>query len=277
MITSHLSEPHHSNSQDALEKISVISVSLSVRWTWKFDSGTRLFSSEFALVSQIQGEVMSRLIENIGVISLDAVKVLTDADFHRDCDIQSLTRIDLNELFPGSDKLKLRRQIFEIIQKQPNDDNKDMNEYIPHESAALINDGVLDRYLHMLKDIRTQVLNLQTSLDRHIYLVENQLGLKTNRGSSATTAPIEAGCSEKSGNFQATKVLEWVKDFWSKSSGGRTAQTKDTVICKVVVSGKTFNAHLQLLEKVKLMAHVLVQMLKQPCMRLKLVNLLSWC
>lgn len=44
--------------------------------------------------------------------------VLAEADLVTDSDIQSLTREDLNELLPGANKLKVRRKIFEIIQKQ---------------------------------------------------------------------------------------------------------------------------------------------------------------
>lgn len=40
------------------------------------------------------------------------------ADFCTDSEIQSLTREDLHELFPGPEKLKLRRTIFGIIHKR---------------------------------------------------------------------------------------------------------------------------------------------------------------
>ncbi|KAK5880076.1 hypothetical protein CesoFtcFv8_023140 [Champsocephalus esox] len=47
----------------------------------------------------------------------DAADVLRKADLRIDSDIRSLTREDLLELFPGPKKFKLRRWIFEMIQK----------------------------------------------------------------------------------------------------------------------------------------------------------------
>lgn len=44
--------------------------------------------------------------------------LLAGADFRTDSDIQSLTREELHELFPEPQKLKLRRNLFEIIHKQ---------------------------------------------------------------------------------------------------------------------------------------------------------------
>lgn len=43
---------------------------------------------------------------------------ISGADFCTDSEIQSLTREDLHELFPGAEKLKLRRTIFGIIHKR---------------------------------------------------------------------------------------------------------------------------------------------------------------
>ncbi|KAF3702732.1 hypothetical protein EXN66_Car018420 [Channa argus] len=209
---------------------------------------------------------MSVLFDEIRSTSKTAAKVLFDAGFSTDSEIQSLTRTDLNELFPGIEKLKLRRKIFEIIQKQKPIDLllKDMNEYIPKECShsAQMNDEVLATHLQILKDISTQVKNVQTSLDAHISLLENLnknlSDLKANRdflsgtGTSATSVPIEAHCSQNSG-YQQQGKRSWFP--FSTLSYSVTPQKKGTVTYKMLVTGVTFNAHLQLLEKVKAMSH----------------------
>ncbi|XP_033932608.1 uncharacterized protein [Pseudochaenichthys georgianus] len=59
----------------------------------------------------------SVLLKEIGNRDSDAADVLRKADLSIDSDIRSLTREDLLELFPGPKKFKLRRWIFEMIQK----------------------------------------------------------------------------------------------------------------------------------------------------------------
>ncbi|XP_071393610.1 uncharacterized protein [Centroberyx affinis] len=119
-----------------------------------------------------------------------------------DSDLQSLTREDLNELFPG--KLKLRKNISEIIHRQKPIDVvlKDLKHFIPRESleAALTENGVLNDYLLILRDLKTQMTNVQTFLDAHIGLLEeytknpnqkSDKGFLSDKTNTSSTNPAE--------------------------------------------------------------------------------------
>ncbi|XP_037606766.1 uncharacterized protein si:ch211-245h14.1 isoform X10 [Sebastes umbrosus] len=135
---------------------------------------------------------MSRLLREIKQQDEAAAAVLEKEGLLTDSDIQTLTREELNELFAGRGYLKLRRTIFEIIHKKKPVDQvlKELKEFIPHESFrdALTNNGVLVDYLHILKDMKTQMNHVQSFLDAHICLLE---GFSTNQPNqqSATCGP----------------------------------------------------------------------------------------
>lgn len=150
------------------------------------------FLSYFHL-QETAGETMSVLLKEIRHINSKAASVLEKADFCTDSAIQSLTREDLNELFPGVSQLKLRKTIFDTIHKQKPIEvlMKELKGFIPHESLsnALTENGILVDYLHILKDMKTQMNHVQTFLDAHIRLLEDIRKPKTeqepNKGQNA--------------------------------------------------------------------------------------------
>ncbi|XP_054871656.1 uncharacterized protein LOC111587166 isoform X3 [Amphiprion ocellaris] len=146
---------------------------------------------------------MSVLLREIRFIDPEAASVLEGADICTDSDIQFLSREDLRDLFPGNQELKRRKTIFDIIHKQKPVDVllEGLRDFIPHESlrAALTGNGVLVDYLRILKNMKTQMDNVQTFLDAHINLLENiskpgpnqELQHGSKSSTSATTGPVE--------------------------------------------------------------------------------------
>ncbi|KAM9703643.1 uncharacterized protein ACNS7B_002290 isoform 1-T2 [Menidia menidia] len=181
-----------------------------------------------------------------------AAGVLERADFHTDSEIQSLTREDLHELFPGPEKLKLRKNIYEMIHKQQpiNLLLKELQGFIPHDSlrAALSPDGVLVDYLHLLKDMKSQVHQVQSFLEAHIGLLEDAREALADQepdrdvlaGSSTSTlcAPVEPHHIPADNHPYAAQVMY-----------------------QMVVSGNTFDAHLQLMAKVQAQVQDRVQLI----------------
>lgn len=212
---------------------------------------------------------MSVLLKEIKRISREAASVLEEAGFHTDSEIQSLTREDLHELFPGYKKLKLRKNIFEIIHKQKRTDVllKELKDFIPHDSlrAALNSNGVLVDYLPILKEMKTQLENVQNFLEAHIGLLEeftkNQ-NQKPDNGSlgdistSSSSGPVVPFCRQTMGPptgaqdtsqgaqgecFTSISPQDYQEDFPSVAK----------VMYQKIVSGKNFDADAQLLAKVK--------------------------
>lgn len=198
---------------------------------------------------------MSVLLKEIKRISREAASVLEEAGFRTDSEIQSLTREDLHELFPGYKKLKLRKNIFEIIHKQKRTDVllKELKDFIPHDSlrAALNSNGVLVDYLPILKEMKTQLENVQNFLEAHIGLLEeftkNQ-NQKPDNGSlgdistSSSSGPVVPFCRQTMGPpTGAQDTSQGAQDFPSVAK----------VMYQKIVSGKNFDADAQLLAKVK--------------------------
>ncbi|KAM7395588.1 hypothetical protein PAMA_007049 [Pampus argenteus] len=142
---------------------------------------------------------MSVLLRTIKQSYAEAASVLERANVHTDSEIQSLTREDLHELFPGPQKLKLRKAIYEIIHTQKPIDVllEELKEFIPRESfrAALTSNGVLVDYLHILKEMKTQMNYVQTFLDAHIRLLEENQHQEPDKGSLADTCTSASGSS----------------------------------------------------------------------------------
>ncbi|MEQ2297405.1 hypothetical protein AMECASPLE_034437, partial [Ameca splendens] len=122
-------------------------------------------------------EKMNILLKEIRNHSSSAAEKLEHANYRTNAELQSLTREDLHELFPGAEKLKLRKSIFEIINKQKPVKKllEDLRGFIPDDSIrdALTSNGVLVDYLHLLKDMKTQLNNVQSFLEAHIGLLED--------------------------------------------------------------------------------------------------------
>ncbi|XP_028997965.1 uncharacterized protein LOC114850141 isoform X2 [Betta splendens] len=143
-----------------------------------------------------------------------------------------------------------------------------MRSFVPEQSlrAALTENGVLADYLKVLKDTKTQLNSVRTFLDAHIDLLE---GISAN-----PPAP------EPHGGFQASHPPNYQTESFQRTSTSPTCgpvdsykantfypqgdvsltrspsqssgfQQQSQVKCRMVVTGKTFNADLQLLEKVR--------------------------
>ncbi|XP_028461259.1 uncharacterized protein LOC114573323 isoform X2 [Perca flavescens] len=201
---------------------------------------------------------MSRLLDEIRRSNKTAADVLEKADLRTDADIQSLTREELHELFPENKNFKLRRTIFDIIHKQPIDVIlRELKEFIPHESfrTALTNNGVLVDYLHIMKDIKTQINNVQNVLDAHIAILEefsknppdqepvscNPVKLPNGQPDGRSQGARGTGTSDTSGQLM----------LHTGQTGGHLQVPQNTLEYKVIVGGKTFGAHRQLMEKVR--------------------------
>ncbi|XP_047243921.1 uncharacterized protein LOC124881954 isoform X4 [Girardinichthys multiradiatus] len=176
---------------------------------------------------------MNILLKEIRNHSSSAAEKLEHADCRTDAELQSLTREDLHELFPGAEKLKLRKSIFEIINKQKPVKKllEDLRGFIPDDFIrdALTSNGVLVDYLYLLKDMKTQLNNVQSFLEAHIGLLED----------------IKAQPQQKS------KVLVGATASTHDPREAISQNSQVTVKYKMVVSGKTFDAHLQILEQLK--------------------------
>ncbi|KAM4529238.1 uncharacterized protein V3H82_027420 [Fundulus diaphanus] len=204
---------------------------------------------------------MSVLLKEIRDYNFDAAKVLQKADFRSDSEIQSLTREDLRELFPGPEKLKLRRSIFEIINKQKPVEKllQDIRGFIPEDSIkdALTNNGVLVDYLHLLRGMKAQLNHVQSFIDAHISLLEDikaQPQQKHDPGPPAKTLdpPTTSRYLSNDTPTQKSQVTGDQSSWCSapSRSGNYGAQVTGFKY-KMVVSGQTFNAHNQILEKLK--------------------------
>ncbi|XP_042246619.1 uncharacterized protein si:ch211-245h14.1 isoform X2 [Thunnus maccoyii] len=211
---------------------------------------------------------MSVLLKEIKRIRPEAAPVLERAGYHTDSEIQSLTREDLHELFPGCQKLKLRKTVFEIIHKQKRTDVllKELKDFIPHDSlrAALNSNGVLVDYLPILKEMKTQLENVQNFLEAHIGLLEeftkNQ-NQKPDNGSlrdistSGSSGPMVLYGCQTTGpppGAQGTDTSQGAQDFPSVAK----------VMYQKIVSGKNFDADAQLLAKVKAQVPYGVQLIE---------------
>ncbi|XP_069570539.1 uncharacterized protein [Brachyistius frenatus] len=267
---------------------------------------------------------MSDLLKKIKHLKADAALKLQEAGMSSDSDIRTLTRQDLQELFPGAQNLRLRKNIFDAINKQRTIHVvvKELQKLIPREPLGVASSGVLVDYLHLLKDMKTQMNNVQTFLDAHIDLLEDiyktQPDPKPDEGSLSYTtehqvemefptrqkdnllqgagslsgmnqpsvsSAVAARADDNRGNRQKTRgslsdttehqvEMEFPtrqKDNLLQGAGSlsgmnqpsvssavaartddnRGNRQKTRVAYKMVVSGKTFDAHLHLLDKVK--------------------------
>lgn len=208
---------------------------------------------------------MSVLLKEIRSYDPNAAKVLEKADIRTDSEMQSLTREDLHELFPGPERLKLRRTIFEKINKQKSVEKllQDLRGFIPEDSIkdALTKNGLLVDYLQLLKNMKVQMDNVQRFLEAHIHLLEE---IKANTQqkddpvktiaapTTSTHTPINAPQKSQVAENQSTArtLLQVGLNLWSRSQVTQ-APPSVTVKYHMVVTGKTFDAHQQILNKVK--------------------------
>ncbi|XP_069570543.1 uncharacterized protein [Brachyistius frenatus] len=210
---------------------------------------------------------MSDLLKKIKHLKADAALKLQEAGMSSDSDIRTLTRQDLQELFPGAQNLRLRKNIFDAINKQRTIHVvvKELQKLIPREPLGVASSGVLVDYLHLLKDMKTQMNNVQTFLDAHIDLLEDiyktQPDPKPDEGSLSYTTEhqveMEFPTRQKDNLLQGAGSLSGMNQpsvssaVAARADDNRGNRQKTRVAYKMVVSGKTFDAHLHLLDKVK--------------------------
>ncbi|XP_073348865.1 uncharacterized protein [Pagrus major] len=156
---------------------------------------------------------MAVLLKSIRNYNKEAARVIERAGLHTDSAIKSLTREDLRDLIPGPEKFQVRRDIYELIHKQKPVEVllRELKEFIPHEPlrAALNNNGVLVDYLHMLKDMKGQMDNVQGFLHAHIDLLEELKNAKPQedpeKGPLSDTSPMMLDESQTGGQSQGAQ------------------------------------------------------------------------
>ncbi|KAM4522855.1 uncharacterized protein PAE49_002410 isoform 3-T4 [Odontesthes bonariensis] len=214
---------------------------------------------------------MSVLLREIQQINREAASVLEKADLRTDSEIQSLTRDELHELFPTVKNFKLRRTIFRIIHKEKPVEEllRKLKQLIPNENlrGALTYNGVLVDDLQILRDMKDQVNHVQSFLEAHINVLESSskaqpdqepyTGREDNRTSKGdegsnramTRQKSQAG-KEENGASASSASFGW-KQSTKRKAADSPQQAHETLKYKMVVSGKTFGAHLQLLDKIQ--------------------------
>ncbi|XP_063758285.1 uncharacterized protein LOC134876940 isoform X2 [Eleginops maclovinus] len=162
------------------------------------------------------------LLEEIRKANSEAAEVLEGESLCSDSDIQSLTLEELLELFPGLEKFQLRRRIFEMIKKR-----------MPVEQLETVrnnNEELVETLT--LKDMKTQIMNLfDTQID---FLEKDQQPQPDQK--SATCDPVKPNHGPTQGapvSFLVVNEMEGDLNY------------------QMVVTGETFDAHDQLMEKVK--------------------------
>ncbi|KAM8725412.1 uncharacterized protein AB9X84_002206 isoform 2-T3 [Acanthopagrus schlegelii] len=241
---------------------------------------------------------MSDLLIKIENFNRGAARELKKAGLLSDSSIKFLSRDDLRDLFPGSDKFQMRRSIYEIIHKPEPIDAvfEELKGFVPHDSlrAAQKNDKVLD-YLRMLKEIKAQVDNIQGFFQAHIENLEELNNAepqeKRDKGTSSSiqSDPMELednqtggqsqrahGFSSGTGSSGASGPVVSNSDRDGYYSQGTTGSMRGSSSCppspqrvqvmyKSVVSGKTFNADHQLMTRVEQKCQDGVQLVQTTC------------
>lgn len=119
--------------------------------------------------------------EQIKHLSHGAARVLDDAEL-TDADLLTLTRQDLNELLPGPKNFKIRRKIAELINSAAQESpvsSSSLIERLKHVISRadvknlLISGGLLQDYLHVLRDIEVQLVSSLDCVRQHRKLLES--------------------------------------------------------------------------------------------------------
>ncbi|XP_037305648.2 uncharacterized protein LOC119195105 isoform X2 [Pungitius pungitius] len=208
---------------------------------------------------------MSGLLKKIQNIDKEAADYLRDADLQSDSDIQVLTRDELRDLLPGNKNMKRRRAIFDIIHKQPIDQIlKKVKGFIPEESlrAALTDNGVLVEYLGLLMDMKTQMDKVLTVIEAHIdFLNEYKTNPSDHESASSEskellvdTMDTSPGETPEAGSHGRPLPSGGREEHQIPQSDG-PPQAAAATSYRMVVGGKTFDAHLTLMEKIKKKVH----------------------
>ncbi|XP_034436810.1 uncharacterized protein LOC117758889 [Hippoglossus hippoglossus] len=191
---------------------------------------------------------MGALLKEIQLNYKKAADVLTQAGFETDIDIQSLTREDLHELFPGVEDLRLRKTVFSMIHK-PKSANvllKELRE-LQNNSSVQTDPGLLMDHIQF---IHSQVAILQDLLITNIDLPKN---INTSQRDSKAD---KGYLSETRGGHPQGAQGDSITETSAKDS------QEATVKYKMVVGGQTFGAHKQLMAQVNQGTHGGIQFLE---------------
>ncbi|XP_064864857.1 uncharacterized protein LOC115107786 isoform X2 [Oncorhynchus nerka] len=136
--------------------------------------------------------------EQIRSLSPVAADALAIAEITDDIDIQELTRVDLNELLPGIQHLKLRKKISERINTSKQNTAKPitlvlnkLREFLPVDvmENALVPGGVLHGYVPILRDLEKQLAKALYFIQAHVGLLESYIGEESMEAQSSAASP----------------------------------------------------------------------------------------
>ncbi|XP_036066327.1 uncharacterized protein LOC112157842 isoform X2 [Oryzias melastigma] len=106
---------------------------------------------------------MSTLLKDIEKYDACAASELKKADFRTDSEIRTLTPEDLHELFPGQEKLLLRKTIFEIIHNQKRTrQRQEKLGLIPQDTLRNV---VIAECFERIKNMKDQLEKMQSALE----------------------------------------------------------------------------------------------------------------
>ncbi|XP_077949821.1 uncharacterized protein LOC120807969 isoform X9 [Gasterosteus aculeatus] len=199
------------------------------------------------LEASLTGEVMSGLLKEIKRIDKPAADELMNADLQSDSDIQALTEDDLRDLFPGIKNIKRRRAIYDIIHSQPiGQILKKLRGFIPE--ASLTESGS-----HVSPSASDHPEELQITPS------DGQPQAAPDSSPGSGTSDSSFGSGEYSGPDNHNTKQSATKDPMCRSrseehqssQSERRPQRAPATSYKMVVGGKTFDAHLTLMKKIK--------------------------
>lgn len=167
------------------------------------------------------------LLEEIRKISLEAANILEGVDCCTDSEIRTLTQHDLQELLPGLSNFRIRKKIYETIQKKRpiHVVLSELKSFIPDEflQDALSSNGALHEYLQSLKTLKVEMGHVQEFLDAQINLLEKygpNPDIKSSKDQalkpSVSNAPV--GSSASSTGAVITHHMEHMDRFSSQKA-----------------------------------------------------------
>ncbi|XP_060946952.1 uncharacterized protein LOC133024025 isoform X2 [Limanda limanda] len=226
-----------------------------------------------------EGAVMGDLRKEIQRMSEEAAAVLKKAGFVTDSDIRSLTREDLNELLPKTGDFKLRKNVFQTIQKSsqltssetPPNDNvdplKNNNTRQPDSKAdegAVMGD-LLKEIQRMSEEaaavLKTAQIDPEVIMEKTRLIIDILLNMQDDSKADKDWVTLEEPQKSPSPAMVSSSYLDGSQDASrskrkcnaSRDSNARTSghnSQEVTVNYKMVVGGQTFGAHKQLMDQV---------------------------
>ncbi|XP_076021530.1 uncharacterized protein LOC143012331 isoform X2 [Genypterus blacodes] len=201
---------------------------------------------------------MSRLLEQIRCIDENAARKMEEAGLVTDSVIRSLTGQQLLDFFPGQQHAPLRVQISQLIEGEYTSLLQEMRGFIPNHNFqdALSSTGVLRQYLNILKGLKYQVTSIQMFLDAQIALLEDYSQTAQQRpGNGASAAMTDPPSSSRAVTDHRPPGTQGPSAAMTDPPSSSRAVTDHRppgmqVLLHMVISGKTFNTHQTIMDKV---------------------------